>query len=79
MDFPPPTKKQANLIWIALYGLAIAAIIGLLVLLVWGVGQLLGLLSPVLWPLAVGGLVLLSIVLPAFVSYRRRERGTARS
>ena len=57
MDFPPPTKKQANLIWIALYGLAIAAIIGLLVLLVWGVGQLLGLLSPVLWPLAVAGVI----------------------
>ena len=35
--------------------------------------------EPVLWPLTVGGLVLLSIVLPAFVSYRRRERGTARS
>ncbi len=35
--------------------------------------------EPVLWPLAVGVLVLLSVVLPAFVSYRRRERGTARS
>jgi ABC-type transport system substrate-binding protein len=35
--------------------------------------------EPVLWPLAVGGLVLLSVVLPAFISYRRRERGTARS
>jgi oligopeptide transport system substrate-binding protein len=34
--------------------------------------------EPVLWPLAIGGLLLLAVVLPAFVSYRRRERGTAK-
>ncbi|WP_301100914.1 ABC transporter substrate-binding protein [Propionivibrio sp.] len=33
--------------------------------------------EPVLWPLAVGLLVLASLVLPALISYRRRERGTA--
>ena len=35
--------------------------------------------DPVLWPLAVGALLLLSVLLPALISYRRRERGTARS
>ena len=35
--------------------------------------------EPVLWPLAVGLVVLLSVLLPAFISYRRRERGTGRS
>lgn len=35
--------------------------------------------DPVLWPLAVGALLLLSVLLPAWISYRRRERGTARS
>ena len=34
--------------------------------------------KPVLWPLAAGVVLLLSIVLPAVISYRRRERGTAR-
>ncbi len=34
--------------------------------------------EPVLWPLAGGALLLLAVLVPAFVSYRRRERGTAR-
>jgi len=34
---------------------------------------------PVLWPLAAGALLLVSVLLPAAVGYRRRERGTGRS
>jgi len=34
--------------------------------------------QPVLWPLAAGALLLLAILLPAALSYRRRERSTAR-
>ncbi|MFZ2855456.1 MAG: ABC transporter substrate-binding protein [Rhodocyclaceae bacterium] len=34
--------------------------------------------APVLWPLAAGALLLLAVVLPAAIGYRRRERGTAR-
>jgi len=30
-----------------------------------------------LWPLAVGGAALLAAVLPAWLGYRRRERGAA--
>ena len=33
--------------------------------------------APVLWPLAVGFVVLLAAVLPAWLGYRRRERGAA--
>lgn len=33
--------------------------------------------APVLWPLALGFLLLASLILPAVISYRRRERGTA--
>jgi len=33
--------------------------------------------APVLWPLAVGFIVLLAAVLPAWIGYRRRERGAA--
>ena len=35
--------------------------------------------EPVLWPLLLIAFVLFSVILPAVVSYRRRERGTGRS
>jgi oligopeptide transport system substrate-binding protein len=35
--------------------------------------------APVLWPLALIVIVLCAVILPAVISYRRRERGTARS
>jgi predicted PurR-regulated permease PerM len=57
MDFPPPTHRQARIIWLALTGLAIAVLVGLSVALVWGVGQVLNILSPVLWPLAIAGVL----------------------
>ena len=34
--------------------------------------------EPVLWPLALIVVVLAAVILPAVISYRRRERGTAR-
>ena len=34
--------------------------------------------QPVLWPLFVGGVALLSLCLPALISFRRRERSTGR-
>jgi predicted PurR-regulated permease PerM len=57
MSFPPPNRRQAHLFWTALSGLAIAVLVGLIVLLVWGLGRVLEILSPVLWPLAVAGVV----------------------
>ena len=57
MPFPPPTEKQARVIWLALTGLAIAALVALMVGLVWGLGQVLRILSPVLWPLAIAGVL----------------------
>ena len=44
-------------IWSALTALAVAAIGGVVVAGVWGLGRVLDLLSPVLWPLAVAGVV----------------------
>jgi hypothetical protein len=35
--------------------------------------------KPVLWPLAAGAILLFSVLLPAAIGYRRRERGTGRS
>jgi len=57
MSFPLPNRRQGHLFWTALTGLAIAILAGLIVLLVWGLGRVLDILSPVLWPLAVAGVV----------------------
>jgi predicted PurR-regulated permease PerM len=57
MNFPPPTERQARLIWLALTGLAVAVLVGLVVALVWGLGQVLRMLSPVLLPIAVAGVI----------------------
>lgn len=57
MSLPPPTERQAHVIWLALTGLAGAVLAGLVAGLVWGLGKIVELLSPVLWPLAVAGVI----------------------
>jgi len=57
MGLPPPTPKQARVIWLALTGLAAAAILLLVVALIWGLGQVLHILAPVIWPLAIAGVI----------------------
>ena len=57
MNFPPPSERQARLIWLALTGLSVALLVGLVVALIWGLGQVLSMLSPVLWPIAVAGVI----------------------
>jgi len=55
MTFPPPTPERARVIWLAVTALAGAVIVAILAGVIWGLGQALHLLSPVLWPLAVAG------------------------
>lgn len=57
MSLPPPSHRQARLIWLALSGSAIAALVALAAGFIWGLGQVLQILAPVLWPLAVAGVV----------------------
>lgn len=57
MNFPPPSIKQARIIWLAVTGLALATLVALIVGLVWGLGRVVQILSPVLWPLAVAGVL----------------------
>ena len=57
MSIPPPNERQARVIWLALTGLAVAVLVGLVVALIWGLGHVLRMLSPVLWPLAVAGVI----------------------
>lgn len=72
MAFPPPTEKQARVIWIGVTALAIAVIVGLVVVFIWGLGRVLHLLSPVLWPLAVAGV--LAYLLDPVVDFLERRR-----
>ena len=54
---PPPSTNQARVIWFAITAVAVAVMVGLLGAVVWSLGQLLRLLSSVLWPLAVAGVL----------------------
>jgi predicted PurR-regulated permease PerM len=78
MTFPPPSERQARLIWTALTGLAIALIVTLAVALIWALGRVIERLSPVIWPLAVAGVI--ACLLDPLVDWlqaRGRSRRTA--
>jgi len=72
MSFPAPSERQARVIWRALTGLAIALLVALIAALVWGFGQVLAILSPVLWPIAVAGV--LAYLLDPVVDFFERRR-----
>jgi predicted PurR-regulated permease PerM len=74
----PLTEKQTRIIWFALTGLAVATVVALIVAAVWGLGRILNLLSPVLWPLAIAAVVacLLSPVVD-FFERKKIPRGRA--
>jgi predicted PurR-regulated permease PerM len=72
MSLPPPTPQQARVIWLALTGLAIALLVMLVVALIWGLGKVLQILSPVLWPLAVAGII--AFLLDPVVDFLERKR-----
>ena len=57
MPFPSPSDKQAKVLWFSLTVLAIAVFLALLALMFYGVGWLLDRLTPVLLPLAIGGIL----------------------
>jgi predicted PurR-regulated permease PerM len=67
----PPGDNQQRIIWFALTTLAVAAIIAFGAALIWGIGKILNLLSPVLWPLAIAT-VLAYLFDPAVNLFERR-------
>ena len=67
-----PTEKQARILWFALTGLALAAVIALIVAAVWGLGRVLDLLSPVLWPLAIAAVF--ACLLSPLVNFFERKK-----
>ncbi len=68
---PPPTERQARIIWLAVTGLAIAVLVGLAAGLIWGLGKALQILGPVLWPLAVAAVV--ACLLDPLVDFLERK------
>lgn len=75
MNFPPPTGKQARLIWFTVSAGAVATLIALLVAIVWGLGMVLHVMGPVLWPIAMAGVI--AYLLDPLVDLMER-RGTPR-
>jgi len=76
MSFPPPTSKQARVIWFAVTGIAAAVLVVLVLALIWGLGQAMHLLSPVVWPLALAGVI--AYLLDPVVDYLE-ARGLSRT
>jgi predicted PurR-regulated permease PerM len=72
MALPPPTDRQARVIWLALTGAAIAVLVGLGAGLVWGLGRIVHILSPVLWPLAIAGVI--AYLLDPVVDFLERRK-----
>ena len=72
MSFPPPTTKQARVLWFSLTTLAIASLTALLGLVVWGLGHLLARLSGVLMPVLFA-LVLAYILDPVVEFFIRKK------
>ena len=57
MNFPPPSPKQASVIWFCVTSIVVAAVIALVGLVLWGMGFVINLLTPVLLPLALAGVL----------------------
>lgn len=73
MNFPPPTDRQARILWMSVTTLAIGVIIALAGALAFGIGWLAQQLSSVLLPLAVAG-ILAFLLDPVVDFFQRRLR-----
>jgi predicted PurR-regulated permease PerM len=78
MNPESPTESQARIIWFALTGLAVAAVIALVAGGIWGLARLLDVLSPVLWPLAIAAVVA-CLLSPLVDFFERRKVPRARA
>jgi len=76
MSASTPSSTQKKVIWFGVTALALAVIVAVIVGAVWGLGQALSLLAPVIWPLAVAGV--LAYLLDPVVDWLER-RGVPRT
>jgi predicted PurR-regulated permease PerM len=75
MSFPPPTQKQARILWASLTALAVGVLVALLVVLLWVLGLIVQQLSSVLLPLSIAAII--ACLLDPLVD-RLEERGLPR-
>src|ERR1043165_7121501 len=72
MSFPGPTESQGRIVWASLTTFAIALFIAIVCAFIWGLGRVLHVLSPVLWPLAIAGII--AYLLDPVVDYFERKK-----
>jgi len=72
MALPPPSSKQSRIIWLALTALAIVALVASVAALVWALGRVLQLFTPVIWPLAIAAV--LAYLLDPVVDWLERRK-----
>ena len=76
MAYPPPTEKQAKLLWASVTALAIGILIGLTGGLVLGMAKLASMISSVLLPLAIAGVI--AYLLDPVVDWFQKKHGFKR-
>ncbi|HEY1662000.1 MAG TPA: AI-2E family transporter [Verrucomicrobiae bacterium] len=72
MNLKPPTENQSRILWFALVVLAFTALTCVGIAAIWGIGKILNLLSPVLWPLAIAAI--LAYLLDPSVNWLERQK-----
>ena len=72
MTIPPPTEKQAKILWASFTALAIGILITLTAMLMIGVGWIANALSSVLIPLAIAGII--AYILDPVVDWCHKKR-----
>ena len=76
MAYPPPTEKQAKILWTSVTALAVGVLLALIALLTLGVGWVVNALSSVLIPLAIAGVI--AYLLDPIVDWFQKKRGFKR-
>jgi len=76
MAYPPPTEKQARILWTSVTALAVGVLLALIALLTLGIAWVVNALSSVLIPLAIAGVI--AYLLDPIVDWFQRKRGFKR-
>ena len=76
MAYPPPTEKQARILWTSVTALAVGVLLAFTALLTLGFAWVVNVLSSILIPLAIAGVI--AYLLDPIVDWFQRKRGFKR-
>ena len=76
MAYPPPTEKQARILWTSVTALAVGVLLALTALLTLGFAWVVNVLSSILIPLAIAGVI--AYLLDPIVDWFQQKRGFKR-